>query len=570
MQDTDKIAEARPNGIPPVVWKLLESRGLHQAEEREKLLKSSLADMRDPSCLSGVDLACERFAKALQEQETVCVYGDFDLDGSSGLALSVDALKRMGFKKVKHYQPKRLSEGYGVHVAAIEKLFHEEGVSLLFTVDVGITAIEAVDKANELGMDVIISDHHLAKEELPKALTIINPNIDECNSGLGHLCGAGVAFYVMLALRRHLKEQGLLDNDFNPKDLLDLFIIGTLTDMVPLQEENRTLTKHGLKELENTKRPGLKILLKELGYEGKELSGQDVAIGIAPKLNALSRLEMGIMPVDVLMAETEDAAKELVSQVLHLNSLRKKLQEEAEKDADKKYNENKTENFAFVWSESYHKGVVGLVATKLSQNYGVPAFVACCDVDGKLTGSGRVPDGADISLPEALDYCSEYLEGFGGHAQAAGFHLLKENVEAFSKKLAEYFEPMDMTKVKAQAKAVDFDIEAGFSEVDTQFMKWMDVLGPFGQEFPVPVLMFKNVQILNARELRGGHLKWKLLDPNKKAYSFDALLFSPSQDLKQWKEGDFVSVAAQVQWNYFAGRKSIQLLVQSVIPGESQ
>lgn len=557
----------RPSSIPPLVWRIMEARGLHESDARDKILKSSLKDMRDPFSMKGVTEACSRFIEAFKNNEKICVYGDFDLDGSSGLSLSVEALRSLGFQKVEHYQPKRLSEGYGLHTHAIEK-FHEDGVGLVFTVDVGITAIEAVDRANELGLDVIISDHHLPKETLPAALSIINPNTQECDSGLGHLCGAGVAYYIMLALRKKMREEALIEEGFNPKDLLDYFIIGTLTDMVPLVDENRTLTKHGLKQLQNTKRPGLRKLLDSLGYTGKELSGQDVAIGIAPKLNALSRLEMGIMPVDVMLANTEAEAEALIEQVLHLNNLRKKLQQEAESDAETRHLDSGHKKFAFVWSETYHKGVVGLVATKLCQNYGVPAFVASCDVDGKLVGSARAPEGLNFSLPEAMGACEEYLMGFGGHAQAAGFHLMKDQVDHFEKALEKYFEDKDLSASIEASKALDFECEAEFKEVDQNFMKWLDVLGPFGQDFPVPTFLFKNVQILQRKELRGGHLKWKLMDPERKAFTFDSLLFSPSKDLYQFKEGDFLSLTAQAQWNYFAGRKSIQLLVQSVVPAE--
>ena len=212
--------------------------------------------------------------------------------------------------------------------------------------------------------------------------------------------------------------------------------------------------------------------------------------------------------------------------------------------------------------------MVGLVATKLCQNYGVPAFVASCDVDGKLVGSARAPEGLNFSLPEAMGACEEYLMGFGGHAQAAGFHLMKDQVDHFEKALEKYFEDKDLSASIEASKALDFECEAEFKEVDQNFMKWLDVLGPFGQDFPVPTFLFKNVQILQRKELRGGHLKWKLMDPERKAFTFDSLLFSPSKDLYQFKEGDFLSLTAQAQWNYFAGRKSIQLLVQSVVPAE--
>lgn len=555
----------RPEGIPPLVWRWMEARGLHCPLERDKILKSSLRDMRDPSSLRDLDKAVERLLTAFRNQEKICVYGDFDLDGSSGLALSVDALEKMGFEKVVFYQPKRLSEGYGLHNHAIEK-FKQDGVGLILTVDVGITAIEEVEFANSLGIDVIITDHHLPRENLPPAVAVVNPNAGSCESGLGHLCGAGVAYYLMLGLRRAMKEAGL-GKDFNPKDLLDLFIIGTLTDMVPVIEENRTLCKHGLIEFENTSRPGLRSLLKALGYEGKSLSAQDLAIGIAPKLNALSRLEMGLMPVDVLMSKTEEDAESNIKQVLHLNSLRKTLQQEAEEDAAEQFETMDDKSFAFVWSSNYHKGVVGLAATKLAQNYGVCAFVGTCDLDGKITGSARVPDDVNISLPEALEACSEFLLSYGGHAQAAGFSLKKENEQKFREALGDYIR----SRLKGDSKDEiemslndNYDCEAKLSEVNPGLMKWLEALGPFGQNYPVPVFKFSNVQVRDKKELRGGHIKLRVSDPADPSSTFDALMFSPSRRQKQVDLNMQVDLFAEVQWNYFAGRKSIQYLVREV------
>lgn len=553
-------------GVPELIWKLLKVRGLGDEEKYQSHFQASLSEMRSPFLLNGMEKAVNRIIEAYKNKEKICIYADFDLDGSSGLALLLDALQRLGFEDVVYYQPKRLSEGYGVHCHAIDKL-HEQSVSLIVTVDVGITAIEAVDHANSLGLDVIITDHHLPKEVLPNALTVVNPNTEECDSDLGHLCGAGVAFYLSLAIRNKMKDLGILQSDFNPKDLLDYFVIGTLTDMVPLKNENRSLVKHGLIQLKNTKRAGLKKLISKLGYEGRELSGQDVAIGIAPKLNALSRMEMGLLPIDIFLAEDELEAEGLIQQVLNLNSLRRTLQQEAEEDAEKKFLEKEQRNFAFVWSETYHKGVIGLVATRLTQNYGIPSFVGSVK-DGKISGSCRAPDGYSIGLPDIMEAMKEYFLGFGGHAQAAGFQLKEENVDALYLAMTEFFSQPVAEKESSESisnsQELVYDVGAQLSELDKNFMKWLDKLGPFGQEFPVPNFLIENLDLVQIKELRGGHLKLNLRERSQKN-GMDALFFSPPSHISSMlREGISVSVIAELQWNYFAGRKSLQLLVRDI------
>lgn len=573
MEVSPRASEAhRPRNMPHLVWRWMEARGLHCPLKRESLLRNSLKDLRDPILLRDCAKAVDRLCAAFSRQERICVYGDFDLDGSSGLALSVDALKRLGYKHIQHYQPKRLSEGYGLHAQALERL-KAEGVDLVLTVDVGITAVEAVARAKEIGLDVIVTDHHLPKDKLPEAVAVVNPNAGDCQSGLQHLCGAGVAYYLMLALKRELNHRfpGQV-GQFNARELLDLLVIGTLTDMVPLKEENRILSKHGLVEFQRSQRPGLRALLRSLGYEGKALSAQDLAIGIAPKLNALSRLEMGIMPVDVLLAESEVQAEALMQQVLHLNSLRKNLQQEAEEDADRRFQESSQQNFAWLWSSNYHKGVIGLVATRLSQNYGVCAFVGSCNIDGKISGSARVPEGQDFSLPEILDFCGEHLLSFGGHAQAAGFTLHEDKAIEFERSLQQYFrlkqQSSGRTATTAGSSSIAFDCEARLSELSPVVMDWLEAMGPFGQEFAVPVFLFRSVWVREKKELRGGHIKLRVQDKDDPSQSYDALLFSPNRRQKQLLAGERIHMYAELQWNYFAGRKSLQCLVRDLLPEE--
>ena len=375
-----------PVSMPGLMWKILQARGLTSKEEVNSHLAPTLQNLTNPYELDGMDPAVERLVEAFRNKEKIVLYGDFDLDGTSGVALLLKGMSLLGFENLETYQPKRLTEGYGLHTHAIEQ-FHSEGISLVVTIDVGITANEAVSRANELGVDVIITDHHLPAEALPEAVAIVNPNKGHCPSQLGHLCGTGVAFYLVLALRMKFRELELMDLDFDPKSLLDCFVIGTLTDLVPLIGENRILVKHGLKELAQTQRPGLRVLMEELGLAGRELTSQEVAIRFAPKLNALSRMETGIFPLDIYLEESTDEAIRLVSEVMANNEMRLRLQAEAEEDAAAQAKELGQQGYVWVWSDKYHKGVVGLVATKLSQNLGVPAFVGSLNPkNGKITG----------------------------------------------------------------------------------------------------------------------------------------------------------------------------------------
>ncbi len=558
--------------IPDPIRQILSNRGICDEVDIQNWLSPTLSNMRSPFLMKDMDKAVARLLLAYENGEKIGIYGDFDLDGTPGVVLLLQGLSLLGFKNLQHYQPKRLSEGYGFHFHAVEKL-KREGVSLILTVDVGITNIETVSKAKALGVDVIVTDHHLPKTSdtnrrdilLPDAVAVVNPNRPDCESGLGHLCGTGVAFFLILALRNRFQKLKLLETHFEPKELLDLFAIATLTDMVPLVDENRVLVKHGIIELAKTDRSGLKILLKELGLSGRALTGADVAIRFSPKLNALSRMEMGVLPLDVFLAETDEEAKKLIKDVLEKNELRVKLQKEAEQDALSRIDKQDLSSFVWVYSEEYHKGVVGLVATRLSQKYGVPAFVGNCNGEGVITGSARIPDdNSGFNLVEILEKCKESLMHFGGHAGASGFSLKKEQeglfVELLNKSLA------DSVKVGAREAVIHFDGIMDLSDLTPRFMKWYEALGPFGVAFETPVFCFNGLTVVSVRELNGGHLKLKIKD--RSGYSLDTLWFYPDKGHvifeKGLVEGLELDVLAEPQWNYFAGRKSLQLLLKDV------
>lgn len=556
-----------PTGLPKSIAFVMQSRGIRTAEAATEWFKPSLKSLRDPLTLKDMDKAIERVVRARKNQESIVLYGDYDLDGTSGLALALQAFRELGFEKVRGYQPQRLTEGYGLHNEAIVRLKEEVDCTLLISIDLGITAMEEVETARGLGIDVIVTDHHLPKHDdagqviLPKAYAVVNPNRGDCTSNLGHLCGTGVIFYLVLALRRVLLEEGIVATAFDPKALLDCFAIGTITDLVPLQHENRILVKHGLVKLAETNRPGLQELLKALELWGRPLTAQDVAMRFAPKLNALSRMGSGIQPIDLYVEKDVDRARELVSQVLTNNQDRQASQKSADDEAERLLNERPPKGAIVIASEKFHRGVLGLVATRFSQRYGLPAFVGAIEGEaGSIVGSSRVPNGTQINLLDAMNAATDCLDQFGGHAVAAGFEAKRERFEEFRSIVENWYLKQGETP---KEPTLEYDAVSQFSELNSTFMIWHEHLGPFGAQAPIPLFKFEDCLVAQVRTLKGGHLRLKLAQPG--AESMQGIWFSPPPGAEPMV-GTRVSVIAEIQWNHYQGLKSIQLMIQDVKP----
>lgn len=555
---------APPMHIPSLVWQALYSRGLRSNEDIDSIFKPSLKTLRSPFLLKNMDIAVQRMVEAFRKSETVCVYADFDLDGTSGLALLRTGLELLGFKNVMGYQPRRLNEGYGVHIPAVEEIA-ALGAKVLVTVDVGITAATALNHARKLGLDVILTDHHLPHGELPDVMALINPNQGDCPSGLGHLAGVGVAFYFLLAVRAGLRDSGLGQTEFDPKELLDFFVIGTLTDMVPLRQENRTLTKFGLLQLAKTKRPGLRALLDALDLSDRELTSGDVAIKFAPKLNALSRLESSLRPIDMFLASDMKEAQTRASEVVACNQRRVAIQKEAESIARAKVEMMELGSCLWIWSERFHRGVVGLVATRLAQEYSRPVFVGSLNEESRIVGSARLPRGwQNVSLVQALESARAHLERFGGHAQAAGFELKADQAEALGPALAMAFSDFKPTA----DSAILYDAEGELSEITHEFMRWHEGLGPFGTEFEAPQYRLGGSIVKKAMELKGGHLRLDLQSARTGAVKA-GIWFSPPESsarLVTAAGAESYEVLAEPAWNYFRGQRTLQLQIKGIRP----
>ncbi len=553
-----------PQGLPKALAFVMQSRGIHTAQRANDWFKPTLKALRDPLTLKDMDLAIARLVKARVNQESIVLYADYDLDGTSGLALALQALSELGFEKVRGYQPQRLVEGYGLHNEAITRLKAETDCTLLISIDLGITAMEEVQTASALGIDVIITDHHLPKHGpdgaviLPQALAVVNPNRGNCASNLSHLCGTGVIFYAMLALRRVLLEEGIVETAFDPKSLLDCFSIGTITDLVPLQFENRILVKHGLVRLADTQRPGLKELLIALELWGRPLTAQDVAIRFAPKLNALSRMGSGIQPIDLYLEKDANRARDLVSRVLTNNQDRQASQKAADDEAEKLLKARAPVGAIVIASGKFHRGVVGLVATRFSQRYGLPAFVGAIEGEaGSIVGSARVPNGMPTNLLHAMDAGTDCLDQFGGHAVAAGFEAKRDRFEEF-REIIETWYLQGGSGGAPRESLLEYDAVCRFAELTPGFMNWHEHMGPFGAQAPIPLFRFDDCLVAQVRTLKGGHLRLKLAQAG--ADAIQGIWFSPPAGAEPLL-GTRVSVVGELQWNHYQGSKTIQLMI---------
>lgn len=539
-----------------MIQKLLFHRGFEDSAAWNDLFDPKLGQMKSPWGLKDMKLAIDRLVEARVNQEKICLYADFDMDGTSGLALALDGFQQLGFKNIVPMQPKRLKDGYGFHDFIVEEL-HKEGVSLIMTIDVGITAVKACATAKALGVDVIITDHHQPGSLRPDAMAIVNPNQGDCPSGLGYLCGAGVAFTVLRALKRSLTDANIVpESALNLKSLLDLFTIATLTDMVPLVDDNRLLVKHGLRVIENSKRHGIQALLKKLNMQGRELTAQDVSIRFAPKLNALSRLENGLRPIDIYLADSTDKAEELVEQVLSQNSERLDLQSHGETTAFALLKDWPHKDFVLLTSKEFHRGVVGLIATKIANETGRPAFIGSENDEGVVVGSARVPQGSPVSVLEALHSAASHLQRHGGHPAAAGFEVLITKKDDLIQALVKHHESLDF----AVEMVMDHDGEMRLGDLNMALLRWLEALGPFGVDFGVPIFSFENLILENVMPLRGGHQKWVLKDPASFT-KVDALYFSPPPGLSV-KPGSLISVLGEVQKNSFRNTVKAQILIR--------
>lgn len=550
--DTALAAEiAQELKIETLVAKVLLARGMEK-EEIERFLTEEQA-LYDPFLMADMDKAVARIHRAVEEFEPICVYGDYDCDGVTSTAVLYRYLESIG-ANVTYYIPNRHTEGYGMNKKAIERL-SQQGTKLIVTVDNGINAIEETVFANELGMEVIITDHHKPGENLPQAVAVVDPHREDCAYPFKGLAGVGVAFKLICAME---------DNQF--EEILDFFgdiiAIGTIADVMPLVSENRTIVKHGLSMLVHTDNLGLQELLRLTGLDTKEeITAQDVAFSIAPRINAAGRMGFATDALKLLLSEEEEDALVLAADLFEINEARKGEENKAVLELagilqkDKGIANAKVLTFV---KDNLHQGVIGIVSARILDRYQKPVLIVTNDPEsGLYKGSARSIDG--FSMKKALDYCADLLTVYGGHDKAAGFSLEKEHLKEFVSAINEY---ADKTFTVMPTQSVEVDVETTLEELNLANIKGIAVLEPLGEGNKEPNYLLKELLITGVYPMsEGKHTRIRVKRGAVESY---INYFKMKTVDFPFQIGQAVDIIVQAKPNLFNGRESVSSTIVDI------
>ncbi len=540
--------------LPGLLAHLLVTRGIKDPAQAYRHLHPSLKDFADPFLLPDMDQAVERLIAAVVQREKVAIYGDYDVDGTTGTAVLYLFLKELGLEPVVLF-PHREKDGYGFHPHLLPDL-RDQGVSLLITVDCGITGHQACKEAHNLGIEVIITDHHEVPEELPEALAVINPKRPQNRYPERNLAGVGVAFALIRALRQRLYQQGFFQQRPVPnlKRYLDLVALGTIADIVPLTGENRLISWFGLEELSQTKRPGLLALKKVAGLEGQRVGVTEVIYRLAPRINAAGRLKEAQWAFRLLTTEQEAEAQGLAEELHRLNGERQRIEERIFKEAWQQAEALlKEERFSLVLAgENWPIGVIGIVASRLQEAFYRPVILLSLE-DDLARGSGRsIPE---VDLYACLCRCAPYLLRFGGHPAAAGLKLSLKNIEDFR----EAFEESVRKALEGQILAPTLRLDAWVNVpqiLDPHFLEGFMRLGPFGPGYPEPIFALKGFEIRRPRLVKDKHFKFFVW---QQGVGLEAIAFGLGTQPQR-----VAALAGALDFSEFQGRRYVQLVVRDL------
>ena len=508
---------------------ILAARGITDPAEARTLLAGE-EELSAPELLTDMQKACERIWQAIDNGEIIAVFGDYDVDGVTATALLYQHLKGMG-ASVKCMLPSREGDGYGLSKKAIQSM-HDKGCRLIVTVDNGISAVEEADFAAELGMDLIITDHHLPPETLPKAVAVVDPRREDDTSPFKGLCGAGVAFKLCAAL-----------DGCPPEEMLDycgdLAAVGTVADVMPLTSENRTLVKAGLRQLQNTDRPGLEALLEEVGLAGKPITAENISYAIAPRINAAGRMDSAVTALQLVLCEDPDRAEELAHKLGEINVKRQEIELQIFKAAQElleQQPERLEDRVILLWGRDWHPGVIGIVASRLVERTGRPVIVVTVDEHGEGKGSGRSVQG--FNLHACIGACADLLIRYGGHAMAAGLSVREENLEALRRRLNEWA-ARECPVLHTPPLTCDLSIH--LDKVTVESVRRLEQLAPFGAENPTPVFLLEHAVVDGVYPVsEGRHSRLRLRQGNASVY---AVWFGMPPEQLPYAMGDVVDAA---------------------------
>ncbi|MBW1822004.1 MAG: single-stranded-DNA-specific exonuclease RecJ [Deltaproteobacteria bacterium] len=542
---------------------LLVNRKIESAESALNFLNPSLNNIGSPFSIKDMDIAVRRIYKAIINSEKILIFGDYDVDGITSTSILLDFLQNTG-ADVHYYIPHRAKEGYSLQTMHISDYAIPNKINLIITVDCGSCSHDAVKTAQDAGIDVIITDHHIIPIKVPEAFAVVNPKRRDCTAGFDNLAGVGVVFVVIICLRKYMRDMNFWRNRQEPnlKVLCDLVALGTLADSVPLINENRIFASVGVQVMktENT-RPGIKALLKICRIENSYINSEDIAFKIVPRLNASGRMEHGKLSVEILTTESLNDAVQMARSLNDLNILRRKIEEKIINDIHAYLAKNpcELEKRSLVLSAGdWHEGVLGIVASRLVNNYFRPVIVISTK-NGVGKGSARSIPGFD--LYEGLSACSDDLVHFGGHSMAAGMKIKLKNIERFKINF-------DNT-VTARIKPADFtpnlsiDCELGFGDISDSLVDEIESLTPFGNGNPEPLFIAKNVEVFSSKIVGKNHRSMLLKQSAGKmpkifnAIHFNAITNAPLKD-------NFDRIAFRLRWNRWNGQKKVQIVVEEV------
>lgn len=537
-------------GLPALCAAVLCARGLDTPEKAADFLSDSVELLHDPFLLRDMDRAVARIRRALEQGEVMAVYGDYDVDGITATCLLTEYLRERGGRVVS-YIPDRTEEGYGLNPGAIDRL-RARGVTLIVTVDCGITALDEVEFARSRGMDVVVTDHHQCKGRLPAAAAVVDPRRPDCGYPFPELAGVGVALKVALALTPPEGREEVLSR------YCELAAIGTVADVMCLTCENRALVRMGLTALGHTRRPGLRALLRETGCEeGKSPSAVTIGYGLAPRINAAGRMEQAEVALDMLLTRDELLGRQLSHALCALNRERQAIETCIFEACDRLLRENPAlvGSAIVLAGEGWHQGVVGIVASRLAERHACPVFMICLD-GGRGKGSCRSYGG--FNLFAALEECAPLLEGYGGHELAAGFTILEENIPAFRAAMCRLVERYAARHGMVSTVDVDVDVEdCGLLTVPQ--VEQLSILEPFGAGNPKPVLLLRCVTVSSCGDVGGGrHLKMRV---HRDGMTMDAIFFGTNAAACGVAAGDRLDLVFTPQINEFKGNRLVQLQV---------
>ena len=560
-----ETALAKRYADTPAICELLVQRGVTSVKEAEQFFSPSLRDLHDPFLMPQMDLAVARLNRAMGSKQRIMVYGDYDVDGTTAVSLVYKYLRNY-YSNIDYYIPTRYDEGYGISRRVIDE-FHQQGVKLVIILDCGIKAIEEIRYAASLGIDFIICDHHVPDDELPPATAILNPKLEGTTYPYQHLSGCGVGYKFM---------QGFsMSNGINPIDLesmLDLVAVSIAADIVPMTGENRILTYHGLRRINSNPNMGLRAILRISGLSGREITISDVIFKIGPRINASGRMQSGREAVDLLVARDAADALEKAKAIDQYNKDRKELDKRITEEAnailslrDEIHSDKKS---IVIYNKEWHRGIIGIVASRLTELYYKPAVVLTHS-NGLATGSSRSVQGFDIY--KAVDASRDILENFGGHTYAVGLSLKEENIPEFTRRFEEYVaNNITTTQLTPQ---LDIDTYITFADITPRLLSLLKRFNPFGPGNQKPVFCTRNVTDFGTSKLVGKqleHIKLELVDDTS-GKVFNGIAFNLAGHFDHIHAGKPFDICYTIEENKHRNASdSIQLQIKGIPPSSSR